>query len=266
MAAARPGLAAARPGLAAAHVSPHALPSTEEELQAGWIFAVDKPLEWTSFDVVNKLKYALRRAYGLKSVKIGHAGTLDPLATGVLVVCVGKATKRIESEMAGSKGYRARLKLGYTTPSYDAETPEEAFSGAVFPPSTAALEEALSNFRGTIHQRPPLFSALKIGGQTLYKLARKGQEVEIPTRPVVVESLEIDSFDPALGKVDLSISCGKGTYIRSLAHDLGLAWGCGAYLTALRRTQVGPWTESEAWSLPNLLEALHQRETARTGE
>ena len=259
-------MAAARPGLAAAHVSPHYLPSTEEELQAGWIFAVDKPLEWTSFDVVNKLKYALRRAYGLKSVKIGHAGTLDPLATGVLVVCVGKATKRIESEMAGSKGYRARLKLGYTTPSYDAETPEEAFAGAVFPPSTAALEEALPNFRGTIHQRPPLFSALKIGGQTLYKLARKGQEVEIPTRPVVVESLEIDTFDPALGNVDLSIACGKGTYIRSLAHDLGLAWGCGAYLTALRRTQVGPWTETEAWSLPNLLEALHQREAARSAE
>lgn len=242
------------------------IPKTEEELQAGWIFAVDKPLEWTSFDVVNKLKYALRRAYGLKSVKIGHAGTLDPLATGVLVVCVGKATKRIESEMAGVKGYRAHVKLGFTTPSYDAETPEEAFPGAVLPASTAVLEAALPNFRGTIHQRPPLFSALKIGGQTLYKLARKGQEVEIPTRPVVVESLEINSFDPTLGSVELSISCGKGTYIRSLAHDLGSAWGCGAYLTALRRTQVGPWTESEAWSLPNLLEALLQRETARTAE
>ena len=242
------------------------IPKTEEELQAGWIFAVDKPLEWTSFDVVNKLKYALRRAYGLKSVKIGHAGTLDPLATGVLVVCVGKATKRIESEMAGSKGYRARLKLGYTTPSYDAETPEEPFSGAVLPPSTAALEAALPSFRGTIHQRPPLFSALKIGGQTLYKLARKGQEVEIPTRPVVVESLEIDSYDPTLGSVELSIACGKGTYIRSLAHDLGCTWGCGAYLTALRRTQVGPWKEADAWSLANLLEALHQRETAQTGE
>ena len=158
---------------AAAHPRLQEIPSTEEELQAGWIFAVDKPLEWTSFDVVNKLKYALRRAYGLKSVKIGHAGTLDPLATGVLVVCVGKATKRIESEMAGSKGYRARLKLGFTTPSYDAETPEEAFSGAVFPSSTAALEAVLPNFRGTIHQRPPLYSALKIGGQTLYKLARR---------------------------------------------------------------------------------------------
>lgn len=242
------------------------IPKTEEELQAGWIFAVDKPLEWTSFDVVNKLKYALRRAYGLKSVKIGHAGTLDPLATGVLVVCVGKATKRIESEMAGSKGYRARLKLGYTTPSYDAETPEEPFVGAVVPNSTSALEAVLPNFRGTIHQRPPVFSALKIGGQTLYKLARKGQEVEIPTRPVVVESLEIDSFDPLTGSVELSISCGKGTYIRSLAHDLGSAWGCGAYLTALRRTQVGPWTESEAWSLPNLLDVLNQRETARTAE
>lgn len=242
------------------------IPRTEDELQAGWIFAVDKPLEWTSFDVVNKLKYALRRAYGLKSIKIGHAGTLDPLATGVLVVCVGKATKRIESEMAGSKGYRAGLKLGYTTPSYDAETPEAAFAGAVFPSSRAALEAVLPNFRGTIHQRPPLFSALKIGGQTLYKLARKGQEVEIPTRPVVVESLEIDSFDPALGSVELSITCGKGTYIRSLAHDLGHIWGCGAYLTALRRTHVGPWTESEAWSLPNLLDVLSQRETARTAE
>lgn len=251
---------------AAAHPRLQEIPSTEEELQAGWIFAVDKPLEWTSFDVVNKLKYALRRAYGLKSVKIGHAGTLDPLATGVLVVCVGKATKRIESEMAGSKGYRARLKLGFTTPSYDAETPEEAFSGAVFPSSTAALEAALPNFRGTIHQRPPLYSALKIGGQTLYKLARKGQEVEIPTRPVVVESLEIDSFDSALGSVELSIVCGKGTYIRSLAHDLGHDWGCGAYLAALRRTHVGPWMESDAWSLPNLLDVLGQREAARTAE
>jgi tRNA pseudouridine55 synthase len=168
--------------------------------------------------------------------------------------------------MAGSKGYRARLKLGYTTPSYDAETPEEPFVGTIVPTSTSALEAALPNFRGTIHQRPPLFSALKIGGQTLYKLARKGQEVEIPTRPVVVESLEIDSFDPAMASVELSISCGKGTYIRSLAHDLGSAWGCGAYLTALRRTQVGPWKEADAWSLANLLEALHQRETAQTGE
>ena len=242
------------------------IPQTQEELQAGWVFAVDKPLEWTSFDVVNKLKYALRRAYGLKSIKIGHAGTLDPLATGVLVVCAGKATKRIELEMAGSKAYRAQLKLGFTTPSYDAETPEELFAGAVVPQTRTDLDRTLPNFRGTIQQRPPVFSALKIGGQTLYKLARKGQEVEIPPRPVVIESLEIEFFDPSIGQVELSVECGKGTYIRSLAHDLGQAWGCGAYLTALRRTRVGPWTDSQAWVLTDLLDVLHQKEASQSAE
>lgn len=229
------------------------------------MFAVDKPLEWTSFDAVNKLKYALRRAYGLKKLKIGHAGTLDPLATGVLVVCVGKATKQIEHQMNGAKAYRATLKLGYTTASYDAETPETPFLDPVFPQNEGDIEKHLASFRGAIKQRPPVFSALKINGQTLYKLARKGQEVEIPERPVRIDALEIRAWDSEQRVLELDIRCGKGTYIRSLAHDLGQSLGCGAYLTGLRRTEVGPWNVEHAWSLSELLSALRVREESGPG-
>jgi tRNA pseudouridine55 synthase len=240
--------------------APILLPDNAEALQAGWVVAVDKPLHWTSFDVVNKLKYAFRRAYGLKNLKIGHAGTLDPLATGVLVVCAGRATKEIETHMAGEKAYRAILKLGYTTASYDAETALVPFENAFFPLNTSDWETWLPGFRGTIQQRPPVFSALKMGGKTLYHLARKGETVDIPARPVHISSLEVISYDAENGLLELDIVCGKGTYLRSLAHDLGQAAGCGAYLYGLQRTRVGDRSLDRSVSLPDLLEALKIRE------
>lgn len=240
--------------------APILLPDNADTLQAGWVVAVDKPLHWTSFDVVNKLKYAFRRAYGLKNLKIGHAGTLDPLATGVLVVCAGRATKEIETHMAGEKAYRAILRLGYTTASYDAETALVPFENAFFPLNASDWETWLPGFRGTIQQRPPVFSALKMGGKTLYHLARKGETVDIPARPVHISSLEVISYDAENGLLELDIVCGKGTYIRSLAHDLGQAAGCGAYLYGLQRTRVGDRSLDRSVSLPDLLEALKIRE------
>jgi tRNA pseudouridine55 synthase len=240
--------------------APILLPDNADTLQAGWVVAVDKPLHWTSFDVVNKLKYAFRRAYGLKNLKIGHAGTLDPLATGVLVVCAGRATKEIETHMAGEKAYRAILRLGYTTASYDAETALVPFENAFFPLNASDWETWLPGFRGTIQQRPPVFSALKMGGKTLYHLARKGETVDIPARPVHISSLEVISYDAENGLMELDIVCGKGTYIRSLAHDLGQAAGCGAYLYGLQRTRVGDRSLDRSVSLPDLLEALKIRE------
>lgn len=240
--------------------APVFLPENADALQAGWVVAVDKPLHWTSFDVVNKLKYALRRSYGLKTLKIGHAGTLDPLASGVLVVCAGRATKEIETHMAGEKAYRAILRLGYTTASYDAETALVPFENAIIPTDAADWENWLPGFRGTVQQRPPVFSALKMGGKTLYHLARKGEVVDIPARPVHISSLEVISYDAANGLLELDVVCGKGTYIRSLAHDLGQAAGCGAYLYGLQRTRVGDRSMDVALSLPDLLEALKIRE------
>jgi tRNA pseudouridine55 synthase len=240
--------------------APVFLPENADALQAGWVVSVDKPLHWTSFDVVNKLKYAFRRAYGLKNLKIGHAGTLDPLATGVLVVCAGRATKEIETHMAGEKAYRAILRLGYTTASYDAETALVPFENAFFPLNASDWETWLPGFRGTIQQRPPVFSALKMGGKTLYHLARKGETVDIPARPVHISSLEVISYDAENGLLELDIVCGKGTYIRSLAHDLGQAAGCGAYLYGLQRTRVGDRSLDRSVSLPDLLEALKIRE------
>lgn len=208
---------------------------------------IDKPLEWTSFDVVAKVRNAIR----IK--KVGHAGTLDPLATGLLILCTGKFTKRIETFMAAEKEYEGTILFGASTPSYDAATPADL----TFPTedlTEEAINEAVKVFIGEIQQVPPVFSAIKIKGQRAYTLARKGQEVEMEPRTVEVKSFEITRFD--LPRVDFKIVCSKGTYIRSLAHDLGKALNNGAHLTQLVRTRIGEHELNDAWKLDDLLDAI----------
>lgn len=206
------------------------------DLISGEVLAIDKPLGWTSFDAVKRLRGAIQRRLHLKRFKVGHAGTLDPLATGVLIVCTGRATRRIEELQGGSKEYVATLQLGATTPSFDLETQIDA----TYPfdhVTRKAVEAVLPRFRGEIMQAPPIFSAVKIDGKRAYKLARKGAEVELKPKPLVITELEIIAFEPP--RLELRIVCSKGTYIRALARDIGQALGTGAHLTALRRTRVG---------------------------
>lgn len=206
--------------------------------QGLWI-PVDKPLGWTSFDVVAKVRNAMKRRYGTR-IKIGHAGTLDPLATGMLVLAVGRKTKDIDVVMAGEKAYVATLKLGFVTDSYDAETPERP-TGVAVPELTPEREaEVVKVFTGELLQVPPVFSAVKVDGQRAYTAARSGRELVLQARPVQVHQLSVRAVDAQTW--ELHVSCGKGTYIRSLAHDIGQHLGCGAYLTALRRTSVLPFT------------------------
>lgn len=215
------------------------IPQTLDEARAGFWIAVDKPLNWTSFDVVAKVRNALKRRYGTR-IKIGHAGTLDPLATGMLVLAVGQKTKEIEAVMAGAKAYTAVLKLGAVTASYDAESPEVP-TGQPIPPLEQDLESELrSRFTGSVMQVPPQFSAVKVGGTRAYDLARTGRVAALSARPVNIDALVFRALDSR--HWELTVNCGKGTYIRSLAHDIGQHMGCGAYLTALRRTEVAPFT------------------------
>ena len=225
----------------------------------GAALLIDKPLEWTSFDVVNKLRYALRKALGIKKIKVGHAGTLDPLATGLLIVCTGKFTKRIESYQGLYKVYEGTLQLGATTPSYDAEMEVDAH----FPTDAlteARIRKAAAHFIGTIEQIPPMFSAVKVDGQPLYKKARKGDKVRVKARQVTIDRFDIMAIRDDWS-VDFEVQCSKGTYIRSLAHDLGQALDNGAYLTGLKRTQIGPHHLDDAWELEALIEHIHQNYT-----
>ena len=201
----------------------------------GEIIGIDKPLGWTSFDAVKRLRGALTRRLGLRKFKVGHAGTLDPLATGVLIVCTGRATKRIEELQAGTKEYVATIRLGATTPSFDLETEIDA----TYPTSHITeqrVRDILPSFTGRIMQVPPVFSAVKIDGKRAYKFARKGDEVELKAKPLQIDALELMSFSPA--EITVRVVCSKGTYIRALARDIGLALESGAHLTALRRTRV----------------------------
>jgi tRNA pseudouridine55 synthase len=253
---------------------------TLEQLQAGIVLPIDKPRQWTSFQAVNKVKAVVRSNYGLKKIKIGHAGTLDPLATGLLLVCIGKATKTIPQLQDGDKVYTGTFVFGATTPCYDLERPIDHY----YPYehiTPALLEQTLSQFTGTILQVPPMFSAVKIAGQRAYEYARTDDPaVTIQPKPVNIYSFEITAFRPGaegqisspvtqplstsathlykdpLGEVtahlpqaDFRIHCGKGTYIRSLARDLGLALGSGAFLSALRREQIGSYTVADALQL-----------------
>lgn len=208
------------------------------DFQAGEILAVYKPYTWTSFQIVNKIRYHLSRKLGIKRFKVGHAGTLDPLATGVLLVCTGKATKKIEELQSHTKEYVAEIMLGATTPSYDMEHPVDATY-----PHEHITEEmvrgVLAKFTGTIAQRPPLFSACKVDGKRAYDLARKGSNMELA--PKLIQIDEIELLQCELPKIKIRVVCGKGTYIRSLARDIGEALQSGAYLTSLTRTRVGDY-------------------------
>ena len=209
------------------------------------VIVIDKPAGLTSARVVDRVKRMLPRG-----TKVGHAGTLDPFATGVLVLLIGRATKLCESMMDQPKAYEATLKLGATTATDDPESPEQAVPNAVAP-DRARIDAALTHFRGTILQRPPAYSAIKIEGRRAYDLARAGSEVEIEARPVNVYRIEMVKYGFPL--LELSIGCGRGTYIRSIARDLGERLGTGAYLTQLRRTRVGQYTTEEAVTLESLV-------------
>ena len=205
---------------------------------AGEVIPIYKPYTWTSFQIVSRIRYHLSRRYGIKRFKVGHAGTLDPLATGVLLLCTGKATKRIEELQSHTKEYEAEIMLGATTPSYDMEHPVNA----TYPHehiTREAVEEALKNFVGDIQQRPPLFSACKVDGKRAYDLARKGSDMELAPKQIRIDSIEL--LECELPKIKIRVVCGKGTYIRSLARDIGEALGSGAYLTALARTRIGEY-------------------------
>lgn len=205
----------------------------------GEILYIDKPLKWTSFDVVKRMRGIILRRIHRKKFKVGHAGTLDPLATGVMIVCTGKATKQIESLQAGVKEYVAEITFGATTPSYDLETE----INATFPIehiSLSLVEEVLKKFTGEISQVPPAFSACKIDGHRAYKMARRGEEPELKAKTLVIDEIEL--LDYSQEKITVRIVCSKGTYIRALARDIGEALGTGAHLTSLRRTRVGDIT------------------------
>ena len=219
----------------------------------GEIFYIDKPLKWTSFEVVKKVRARLRRRLDIKSLRVGHAGTLDPLATGVLTVCTGRATKRIEELQAGVKEYVAHLKLGETTPSFDLETQVDA----TYPwqhITRELIEKSLKEqFTGTIEQVPPAFSACKIDGKPAYKLARKGREVEIRAKTLVIDEIELlECGLPQEPTLVIRVVCSKGTYIRALARDIGEALGSGAHLTALRRTRIGDIGVNQCMSVDGL--------------
>ncbi len=225
----------------------------------GEILYVDKPLEWTSFDVVKRLRGVLLHRLHRKKFKVGHAGTLDPLATGVMIVVTGRATKLIESLQAGVKEYIATIRIGATTPSFDLETEVDA----VYPTEHVTEElirEALPKFTGRIEQVPPAFSACKVDGKRAYKMARKGHEVELKPKVLVIDEIELLSFDAAEMVVTLRIVCSKGTYIRAIARDLGEALGSGAHLIGLRRTRVGEVTVDKCLSVDQAVELIRNVE------
>ena len=209
----------------------------------GEVLLINKPLHWTSFQLVNKLRWLIKRKLGIKKIKVGHAGTLDPLASGLMIICTGKKTKEISQHQAAEKEYIATLKLGATTPSYDGETEETYF----YPTKHISKELIISicnRFIGEIEQVPPIFSAIKIKGKKLYESARKGNNVEIKPRIIRINELEIINMD--LPYIKLRVSCSKGTYIRSLANDIGKAMNTGAWLCELQRTKIGSNTLKNA--------------------
>lgn len=226
---------------------------TDQDYKDGQVLLFDKPLEWSSFQLVNKVRWLIRSNLNIKKIKVGHAGTLDPLATGLMIICTGKFTKRINEFMGQEKEYTGTFTLGGTTPSYDLETEiDETFS------IEHITEEAIYAFAkantGTIQQRPPVFSALKKDGKRLYEYARAGEEVDIPLRETVIHSFEITRI--ALPEVDFKVSCSKGTYIRSLAYDFGKGLESGAHLTALRRTKIGEYSVDSATTVEAFVKAF----------
>lgn len=226
---------------------------TGEDYKNGQVLLIDKPLEWTSFQVVNKLRYLIRKQFGIKKIKVGHAGTLDPLATGLLIICTGKFTKQIHTYQAQHKEYTGTITLGATTPSYDLETEVDAtFETSAI--TETQIHKATSQFIGDILQQPPVFSALKKEGKRLYEYARAGEEVDIPKREVHISAFEITNID--MPTIQFRVACSKGTYIRSLAHDFGKALTNGAHLSALRRTKIGDFDVKDALSIAEFEDQL----------
>ncbi len=220
---------------------------------------MNKPYGMSSFGALARVRYLISRRMGVKRVKTGHAGTLDPLATGVLILCTGRATKRIEELQAHSKEYTATLQLGATTPSYDMEHPVDA----TFPTShitRESIENVLARFVGDIEQVPPSYSACKINGNRAYELKRKGKDVELTPKNIHIDSIELTDFDEETMRMGIRVNCGKGTYIRALARDIGRALGSGAYLTMLCRTRVGEFTIDRCLDLDEVEEWLENQE------
>lgn len=226
----------------------------------GEIFCIDKPYGWTSFAVVGKLRYHISKRIGVKKIKVGHAGTLDPLASGVLIVCTGKATKRIDELQAGVKEYIAEIKLGATTPSFDLETEVDATYEWEHI-TRDMVEDVLHNqFIGCIEQVPPSYSACKINGKRAYKMARQGEEVELKAKQLIINEIEVLELEGQ--KLVVRVVCGKGTYIRALARDIGLALGSGAHLTGLRRTQVGDVRVENCMTVDSAIDEIRTVEVA----
>ena len=224
-----------------------------EQLGKGAMLSVDKPKGWTSFDVVNKIRYRLKSILDVKKIKVGHAGTLDPMATGLLIICTGSWTKKIDQYQGMPKEYTGTITLGASTPSYDQETEIDA----EYPYehiTKKMLKKVKARFTGEIDQVPPVFSAIKVDGQPLYKKARKGIPVKVKSRKVEIYSLEWTRIE--LPEVDFLVRCSKGTYIRSLAHDVGQALNSGAYLSKLVRTRIGDYALENAWDLEELIDEL----------
>lgn len=229
----------------------------------GEIIAIDKPYGMSSFGALARVRYLISRRMGVKRVKTGHAGTLDPLATGVLILCTGRATKRIEELQGHSKEYTATLQLGATTASYDMEHEVNA----TFPTShitLEAIENVLQQFVGDIQQVPPTYSACKINGQRSYSLKRKGQDVELKPKNIHIEAIALEDFDSTTMQMKIRVDCGKGTYIRALARDIGRALGSGAYLTQLRRTRVGQVRVEDCLDFDSIEQWLEKQEIENT--
>lgn len=226
---------------------------TLEDFKDGEVLLIDKPLHWTSFQAVNKLRWAIRKAYNIKKIKVGHAGTLDPLATGLLVICTGKMTKQINTFQGQEKEYTGTFVLGSTTPSYDLETE----INATFPTdhiTEALIHETTKQFIGDIEQFPPVFSAIKKDGKRLYEFARAGEDVEVKSRTIHISEFEITHINDL--ELKFRVVCSKGTYIRSLAHDFGKALNSGAHLSELRRTRIGNFKVESALSPEDFIATL----------
>ena len=229
---------------------------TLEDFQNGQLLLIDKPLNWTSFQVVNKLRWEIRQKFNIKKIKVGHAGTLDPLATGLLILCTGKFTKKIDTYQAQEKEYTGTISVGGTTPSYDLETEiNETFPTDHI--TNEQIQETTKQFTGTIDQKPPIFSALKKDGKKLYEIARAGETVEIKTRKITISTFEITKID--MPNIDFRVVCSKGTYIRSLAFDFGQALNSGGHLSALRRTKIGNFSVDDAQTVEGFIEGLKEQ-------
>ena len=226
---------------------------TEEDFKNGQVLLIDKPLNWTSFQAVNKIRWHIKKRFNLKKIKVGHAGTLDPLATGLLIICTGKQTKQINIYQGQIKEYIGTFTIGATTPSYDLETEiNQTFSTEHI--TENLLKETTNQFVGDIEQKPPIFSAIKKDGKRLYELARKGETTEIKSRTVTISEFEITNINN--NNVDFRVVCSKGTYIRSLAYDFGLALNSGAHLSALRRAKIGNFSVDNASSIEDFIKTL----------